>query len=395
MKRLFLFILIIAASVWLGIQIKQDPGYVLLASQHWTVEMPLWFGALALLLSILLLYGLVKSTIALIALPITLRTWIKRRRLQKNYRLTQRGLLALAEGKLSLAERTLLSAKVKEASPLVNYLAAAIAAQAIGATDRCDNYLKKAMQTSPTTHLAIDLVQIRLWIARKEFTPALATLQRLSTKYPKHVGVLRLLGEIYLQLQQWNELEKLLPLLRKRHCLSAQDIYHLEENTYQGLLMQASDVASIQQIWQRTSRELRRNIKVISAYVRALIGQQAGSMAMTLLQDQLKIRHDPQLIRLYGIAAPKPSDQQLNFAERLLNSHSQDPDLLLCLGQICLRKQLWGKARGYLNSCIEVTQIPDAYFELGLLMEQLNDHLAAKDYYQKGLQFYQLQTSRV
>lgn len=393
MKRLFLFIAIIATSVWLGIQIKQDPGYVLLASQHWTVEMPLWFGALALLLSVLLLYGLVKSTIALIALPFTLRTWLKRRRLQKNYRLTQRGLLALAEGKFSQAEQTLLSAKVKEASPLVNYLAAAIAAQATGAIDRCDNHLKKAMQTSPSAHLAINLVQIRLWIARKEFTPALATLQGLSTKYPKHLGVLRLLGEIYLQLQRWHELEKLLPLLRKRHCLSAQDIYRFEEITYQGLLTQASDVASIQQIWQRTSRELRRNIKVISAYVRALIAQQAGSMAMPLLQDQLKMRHDPQLIRLYGIAAPKPSDQQLNFAERLLNSHSQDPELLLCLGQICLRKQLWGKARGYLNSCIEIAQIPDAYFELGQLMEQLNDHPAAKDYYQKGLQLYQLQAS--
>ncbi len=40
-RTLFIFLLLLC-SVWLGIQLHDDPGYVLIAINHWTIEATVW-----------------------------------------------------------------------------------------------------------------------------------------------------------------------------------------------------------------------------------------------------------------------------------------------------------------------------------------------------------------
>ena len=41
----FIWLLIILiASVWLGLQIAEDPGLAFFSYKQWSVEMPLWFA---------------------------------------------------------------------------------------------------------------------------------------------------------------------------------------------------------------------------------------------------------------------------------------------------------------------------------------------------------------
>ena len=60
MKKICLFFVILLASVFIGLQIEKDPGYVLIAIQNWTIETPLWLAVVLILLTYFVIQALVK-----------------------------------------------------------------------------------------------------------------------------------------------------------------------------------------------------------------------------------------------------------------------------------------------------------------------------------------------
>ena len=79
------------------------------------------------------------------------------------------------------------------------------------------------------------------------------------------------------------------------------------------------------------------------------------------------------------------ASKQLKRAEGWLSNHAEDPDLLLTTARLCLRNELWGKARSYLESVISLRPTPEAYREYGALLNQLGETDAAADAYRDGL----------
>ncbi len=78
-------------------------------------------------------------------------------------------------------------------------------------------------------------------------------------------------------------------------------------------------------------------------------------------------------------------DARLSFAEAFQKSHPHSAALNLCLGRLCVIGNLWGKAKNYFEDSIEYGASPEAFLELGSLLEKLNDHPAACSAYRKGL----------
>ena len=58
---------------------------------------------------------------------------------------------------------------------------------------------------------------------------------------------------------------------------------------------------------------------------------------------------------------------------------------MLTAARLCLRTELWGKARSYLETVIALRPTPDAYHEYGRLLTQLGEGDAAADAYRDGL----------
>ena len=85
-----------------------------------------------------------------------------------------------------------------------------------------------------------------------------------------------------------------------------------------------------------------------------------------------------------SIEGPDAS-KQLKRAEGWLARHGDDPDLLLAAARLCLRNELWGKARSYLETVIALRPTPEAYQEYGRLLTQLGENDAAADAYREGL----------
>ena len=90
-------------------------------------------------------------------------------------------------------------------------------------------------------------------------------------------------------------------------------------------------------------------------------------------------------MRLFGLVEGPDASKQLKRAEGWLAVHGEDPDLLLTAARLCLRNELWGKARSYLESVITLRPTPEAYQEYGRLLNQLGEGEAAADAFREGL----------
>ncbi len=362
MKRLTFYFLILLFAVWGGLKIAADPGYLLISYQKNTIEMPVWFAALGILILFFIFYFLLRLISNIRSLGARLRAWNRQRRVRRAWQRTHRGFIALAAGDWKLAESDLLRAARYTDTPILNYLAAARAAQAQNHIAERDQYLAKIDAKGRLPELAVGLTQAELQIDQRQYEQALATLQQLQHLSPKHTGVLLLLKKTYWQLHDWASMEILFPQLEKYNVLSKEELHKLQTQMYIGLLQSASKQKgnSIALVWQRIPKALRLNPDMLNLYL-------------------------PYISRENPEEAEKVVHQSLHTAENLLKDHPHDADLLLALGELCVKSQLWGKARSYFEESIAQAPKPKTYFELAKLHEQLGEMDKAIESYRRGL----------
>ena len=103
------------------------------------------------------------------------------------------------------------------------------------------------------------------------------------------------------------------------------------------------------------------------------------------IAQELKRDWRSALVALYGQVEAPDASKQLKRAENWLRTHGEDAELLLAAARLCLRTELWGKARSYLETVIAIRPTPEAYQEYGRLLSHLGDSDAAADAYRDGL----------
>jgi HemY protein len=387
MKRLFLLLLVLIAVVSGALLALRDTGYVLIRYGTLSVESSLTLAALVILVGFVVLYYVLRFIIGMLGLPRRLRDWRQQRQSQRARQSLQRGMIDLAEGHWEKAEKGLQKARHSD-MPLLNYLAAARAAQQLGAHERRDEYLKLAHQSMPSADIAVGLAQAELQIAHHQLEQALATLTRLHGIAPKHGYVMKLLMQLHRQLHDWERLRELLPELRKRGVGSNAELDEIEIETDLALLEQSAqsrDLAALQLTWNRVAKPIRERERVLCSYARHLIALEANAAAEPLIRDALKNRWSEELVYLYGILVGPDPARQLTNAEAWLKTQGKNPVLLLTLGRLSKRNHLWGKARAYLEASLGIKPRPETYNELGGLLEQLKDKETALQCYRKGM----------
>ncbi len=273
MKRVIIYFMLLLAAVWIGIKIAVNPGYIVIAYQHWTIEMPLWLAGSIIIGSFIVLYILLQMIRGTWTLFSRISRWTKQRRIQQAWQRTHYGLIGLAAGDWRLAEKNLIRAAKQTNVPIINYLAAAYAAQRQEAFDRRDDYLRQVRAKDKLSDLALGITQAKLQLEHHQLEQSLATLQRLQQLEPKHVYTLELLQKVYLELSDWTSLEALLPLLYKYKVEPFNDLEKLEAKIYEGLLLNAaksSNPESISAVWDRIPLDFRVKPALLIIYVKFL-----------------------------------------------------------------------------------------------------------------------------
>ena len=381
MKFSIIFVVAALLSVFAAQFLFADPGYVAISFRGYLIEMSvpaLMFIAGALLFGIWFAGKMIMA-------PRKLGEAAGRYRAGRAGEKLTRGMIEVAEGNFARGEKLLARAAGSSDSPLFNYLQAARAAHLQGKDERRDEWLKLAYEQTPEATNAVLLTQAEFQLDREQYEHALATLRRIEENSADHSYAAALLGRLYFRLEDWQQLGELLPRLNKHKRIKAETLDLWTIRVHRENLRRAADGESINAAWKEVPKRHKSDMQILEAWYDGLIRVGLHEKAEKDLAAALKQDWRGPLVRLFGLVEGPDASKQLKRAESWLAKRGEDPDLLLTAARLCLRNELWGKARSYLESVISLRPTPEAYSEYGRLLNQLGEADAAADAYRDGL----------
>jgi len=154
---------------------------------------------------------------------------------------------------------------------------------------------------------------------------------------------------------------------------------------WQARLLSQPSLPELQATWRQIPFAHRRVSGVLSAYAQALIRYHQPETAEPLLRRAINRTWDPDWVLLYGQLNHPNTHALLIHAEKWLIAHVDSPELLLTLGRLCEKMQLWGKAEHYLEVSLSLKPLPQTYAQLGIVLEKMNKPELSAQSFKKGL----------
>ncbi|HRD65571.1 MAG TPA: heme biosynthesis HemY N-terminal domain-containing protein [Candidatus Competibacter sp.] len=390
MRLLVGIIVTLFASVWLALGLKQDPGYAMFSIGQWTVETSFAFLLIFLAFLFIVFYFLVRLAIRLWRTPAQTLAANRRRLQKKARRLFNLGSRQMAAGQWAAAEKTFLKGVEHSETPALHYLNAARAAHHLNDVKwRRDLHLREAEDSPDTDKLTVQLTRVEFLLDDREAGQARPILEPLHALNPHHPGILQWLAKTYQQLAAWEPLQQLLPELQKQKALGPEPFAELQKQTYRALLdivAAGGSLDKLRALWKQAPATLREEDEAfLIGYATALCDFEAIDDAEALLREAINRRWSAKLVVGYGMLGRGNAAAQLAAAESWLVQHGDNPYLLLTLGRLAKRCQQYAKARNYLERSIQLMPSPDAYQELGELLEAQHELTNASQCFHAGL----------
>jgi HemY protein len=390
MKLLIGIIITLFVSVWMALSLRQDPGYAMFSIGQWTVETSFAFLALVLIALFVVIYCLIRLAIRLWHTPGQTLAAHQRRLQRKARRLFNLGSRQLAAGQWAAAEKTLLKSAEHSETPTLDYLNAARAVHRLhGEKWRRDLHLRKAEDAPEADPLLVQLTRAEFLLDDQDAQQACVILESLHALHPRHPGVLEWLARGYRQRGAWELLQQLLPELQKHKVFGPEPFAEMQREVYYARLQSIATGGSLDQLralWKQAPATLREGDEALLVdYATALCEFGAFDDAEALLREAIGRRWSAKLVVGYGMLGRGNATAQLAAAEGWLTAHGDDPHLLLTLGRLAKRCQQNAKARNYLERSIQIMPTPDAYQELGELLESLHELTHASQCFHAGL----------
>ncbi len=396
MRRLLL-LLLLALLIGAGLfrLLDSTTGFIMLVVGHTSITVSIWVGLALLVAAILLLWllsRLLRGSWHLGNQVLSGALFGGKGRAQRR---TMRGMLAFIEGNWPAARRLLLLGAPRAETPLLNYVAAARCAAELGDQQQASQLLHLAATAAPTEVLTVALILARIQLQHQHYEQCVATLERVRKLAPKHPVLLNLLVSAWRALPDWAALAQLLPLLKRYRAISIEEYRALVEEVYVNLLGQVVDNAlqadrssaatQLNTCWRGLTRAQRQQPAVLNSYVTQLRRIGDETTAEAVLRKSVGTQWGSAAIIAYGLVQGDNPQQQLRVAEDWLKDRPTDAELLLTLGRLSLRNQLWGKARDYFDRSLQQKKLAETYAEQARLLANLGEHQLSAENYQKGL----------
>ena len=365
-------------------------GFFIVGIGNWSLETSFFFASLVLLIGFLVLYLSIALVMGVIRLPKRLKQRGGEQKAKKSQEALIAGLLESAEGNWEKAEKHLIRHAANSGVPLINYLTAARAAQSRGAFDQRDEYLKMARETMPEAELAIGLTRAELQMSNQQFDDAIESLTELNQIAPSHAKVLKMLHQVYAQVEDWEGLSRLIPKLHANKVLMEAEIKLLETETYSALLKRQAELKDgdvLRDAWLNIPEHIRAVSGIQQLYFAAMIEAGAGEEIEPRLRELLNREWGETQIVLYGCVQLTDPLEQLSLAEKWVPKHSSDPVFLRVLGKLALRANQLEKATQYITSSLEIEASVEAFRLMGDVLLQQQQAERACLYFRNGLLF--------
>ncbi|TJY64693.1 hypothetical protein E4T66_00120 [Sinimarinibacterium sp. CAU 1509] len=388
-RWLLIGVLVLALGAATAYFLRPETGYVLVSFHGWIVETSVLGLVISLVVGMLGVWLLLRFVSGSVSLPWTVRSALDRRRRDRAQTSFESGLLHLLEGNWKRAEIELVRRAADHHAAHLNYLAAARAAQRLGAAARRDRYLDLALSLAPEMQRATLLTQAELQLERGEAVSARHTLERLRAVDAKHPYAMALQAESLFRMGEWEDLRVLLSSDAATQALTSARRREMLERCLIERMSAAEQEARLDQLkalWDASPREARQWPAVRAHYAQSLLRLNAQADALAVATETLNREWDASLAKVYGEAVSGDALGQLASVEQWLSRYGERPELLIAAGHACLRNRLWGKARSYLEAVIRETPSAAAYLALAQICEATQKPEEAVAYYRQGLQ---------
>jgi HemY protein len=383
--RFFIYsIVALGLGATLALLLAADPGYLLINFRGTTVEATLATVIVTVLLIIVL--GVASVWLLRLLNPAHLfgHGWFSRAPADTSANALQLLLL----GRWQEAYKIFVENAERMDVPELNYLLAAVAAYQRGDRPSWQWCLDQAERKSAGTAQGIKSFRALLETRAGHPDQGLALLLALLRLAPASPFVLTQIKDIYVAHGRWDELASLLPELEKQKVVDADELRALTEKVHIQRLEQASitGVESLRLAWHDLPKALKQNEKLIDMYLRKLLQYGQDTEAGALLTSVLKKEWNDNLVGMLGFVHVRNPQEALLMMETWLKQRPNNPVLLLTLGRLSLRNQLWGKGREYFELALRVTNSPELVAEINAELARLLEHLGERD---KSLACYQ------
>jgi HemY protein len=392
-KRLLLISLALVLGAVLYSFLSGNQSYLLLAVGPYVLETSVW-TAILIVIVVAFLLRLLQKAYRLLFVPGNWVAFHSERREKKFRSQTFQGVIDYLEGNWPRAVSNFKKPARQSDIPAVNYLGAAAASYQLGDFKAVKQLLDQA-ESEGGDPFSANLLRVRLYLQERDFNKALNLVERLHRQSPSHPSVLRLLASARKGIRDWNGLESLLPDLKRHKVLSPAEMNELEVEIYWHILsefpgkermnMSVADLQhTLDRLWDRLPRHLQQNTRLMVKYLEKLQKVNRSERAESRLRRYLNKHWDDQLAALYAEIDGNAS-RQLSAAELWLKTQPNNPVLLRTLARLCVRQQLWGKAKAYYQQSLSCGAEPQTYLEMAELLQRLKEGSASTEFYRKGL----------
>jgi HemY protein len=379
-------------GIGLALLATEAQGLLVLLAPPYRIELSLFLAALLLLALLLATWTASWWTQRITDFPQRVAAYRRRRAEVGSQRALRAATKALFEGRFARAEREARAAQAAPADAGIAALIGARAAHRMQESGRRDVWLER-LDGNPELAVAQLVSSAEMWADSHEGERALAALEQLqSARGARSIHAARIALTANVQAGRWDEVVKGVYALAKRNAVIPVLADKYLSLAWRELLAdRRHDPPALEAMWKKipAADRCRPELALVGARLLNLAGR--GHAAAQALQAALEAQWDPRLLDEYGRAHAFPGRVQIERAEAWLEQHPQDAALLRCLGLLCQRDQLWGKAKIYLQDSLRLQPHPATLLALARLAEALNEEAeAARLYREAALGFAQL-----
>lgn len=372
MRALFWLLAVFASAVALAIIGRGNEGYALFVYPPWRVELSLIFFFVLFAALFGLVYVLTRLVHHTLELPVHVRAYRERQRATQARDALLASAHAYLEGRFARAETEARKAFEAGESRALAALIAARAAHQLRAPERRDTWLERSAESGDPLHVARLVTRAELLLEDRDYIGARAVLRDLHGSGPKHIATLRLLLRAEFGARNWEEVLRLSGVLAKRDAISPtlQDEYKTQALA-ELLAALTDDPVGLEARWRRMPARDQTIPRIAAAGARQAAAAGRSALAREIIEKALAQDWMPALVELYGTTAGDDVRLRIEKAERWLLDYPGDASLLLTLGRLCVRAELWGKAQNYLEASLSFEPSRQTHRDLAHLFERL------------------------
>ena len=385
MRGLFWLLALFALAVGLSMAMRFNDAYVLVVLPPWRVEVSLNLALVVLFGGFLLLYGALRGISLTLALPGRVRAFREARRKEKAASVFQDAVRLLFEGRFGHALKKAAEAHAAGEAPGLAALIAARAAQRMRESGKQEAWLDRATRDDARTEAARLMLEAEMHLDARRFDDAVAVLARLQQLTGRHLAALRLELRAQQGAANWREVLRIARQLEKRDALPAEVTREVKTRAHCEIIGQHVGDAGLLLAYLREVPDHETSGRLAREAAGRLVALGGHEAARLIVEAQLEREWDSDLVTCYG-DADGDAAARIGRAEGWLKQHPRDAALLVVLGRLCVRQQLWGKAQSYLEAALSIDDTRDTRLVLAALAEQLGRQEEANRHYRAAAQ---------